>query len=203
MSKTAAWLFSPCSPHPQLSRAPEPLWPPTTRRVKRCPWQTTGARAVVAHKAKPWVPERQDIIWIDCNPQSRQRNARHSPFFGALAPSLQWAHLFGTRRMTTATTARATPLLWWLVWPAAQKRALSAVSCATNPIVWLACSPASPHPMRKASDAVFDEVRLVLHQIRSGIGIQAWHLSRPKLLLIPLPKVRDTALNHLGSTHTV
>ena len=28
-----------------------------------------AARPAAAGKRRPWVPDRQDIIWIDCNPQ--------------------------------------------------------------------------------------------------------------------------------------
>ena len=30
--------------------------------------------------AKPWAPQRQDVIWIDCNPQSGQEMRDVHPF---------------------------------------------------------------------------------------------------------------------------
>ena len=36
-------------------------------------------RAVVA-AAKPWVPDRQEVIWIDCNPQAGREMRDPHPF---------------------------------------------------------------------------------------------------------------------------
>jgi len=45
------------------------------------------ATPVAARKRKPWVPDRQDIIWIDCNPQiGRERRDVH-PFL-VLSPRI-------------------------------------------------------------------------------------------------------------------
>ncbi len=39
-----------------------------------------GAKPATAGKRKPWVPERQNIIWIDCNPQVGREMRDIHPF---------------------------------------------------------------------------------------------------------------------------
>jgi len=41
----------------------------------------------VVKKSKSWSPERQDIIWIDCNPQSGQEMRDIHPFL-VLSPGI-------------------------------------------------------------------------------------------------------------------
>ncbi len=38
------------------------------------------ARQAAVGKRKPWVPDRQDIIWIDCNPQVGREMRDVHPF---------------------------------------------------------------------------------------------------------------------------
>jgi len=38
-------------------------------------------------KRKPWVPDRQDVIWIDCNPQTGQEMRDIHPFL-VLSPRI-------------------------------------------------------------------------------------------------------------------
>ena len=46
-----------------------------------------AAKPAAASKRKPWIPDRQDIIWIDCNPQvGREMRDRH-PFL-VLSPRI-------------------------------------------------------------------------------------------------------------------
>ncbi|MBI5626989.1 MAG: type II toxin-antitoxin system PemK/MazF family toxin [Nitrosomonadales bacterium] len=45
------------------------------------------ARSVAAGKRKPWVPDRQDIIWIDCNPQVGREMRDVHPFL-VLSPRI-------------------------------------------------------------------------------------------------------------------
>jgi len=46
-----------------------------------------AARAAAAGKRKSWVPDRQDIIWIDCNPQVRREMRDVHPFL-VLSPRI-------------------------------------------------------------------------------------------------------------------
>ena len=39
-----------------------------------------ATRPAAAGKRKPWVPDRQDIIWIDCNPQVGREMRDVHPF---------------------------------------------------------------------------------------------------------------------------
>lgn len=39
-----------------------------------------ATRPKAASKRKPWVPDRQDIIWIDCNPQVGREMRDVHPF---------------------------------------------------------------------------------------------------------------------------
>ena len=46
-----------------------------------------AARPAAAGKPKPWVPDRQDIIWIDCNPQVGREMRDVHPFL-VLSPRI-------------------------------------------------------------------------------------------------------------------
>ncbi len=46
-----------------------------------------AARPTTAGKRKPWVPDRQDIIWIDCNPQVGREMRDVHPFL-VLSPRI-------------------------------------------------------------------------------------------------------------------
>lgn len=45
------------------------------------------ARQAAVGKRKPWVPDRQDIIWIDCNPQVGREMRDVHPFL-VLSPRI-------------------------------------------------------------------------------------------------------------------
>ena len=46
-----------------------------------------AVKSAVPRKRSPWVPERQDIIWIDCNPQVGQEMRDVHPFL-VLSPRI-------------------------------------------------------------------------------------------------------------------
>ena len=46
-----------------------------------------AARPAASGKRKPWVPDRQDIIWIDCNPQVWREMRDVHPFL-VLSPCI-------------------------------------------------------------------------------------------------------------------
>jgi mRNA interferase MazF len=46
-----------------------------------------AARSAAVRKRKPWVPDRQDIIWIDCNPQVGREMRDVHPFL-VLSPRI-------------------------------------------------------------------------------------------------------------------
>lgn len=122
---------------------------------------------MVSHKAKPWVPERQDIIWIDCNPQAGKEMRDIHPFL-VLSPRAfnERTSLVLGLPMTTATYNAGNPFAVVAGLASGSKAgAVSDVLCHQPKSFDWRVRQASPHPMRKASDAVFDEVLLVLHQI--------------------------------------
>ena len=46
-----------------------------------------AASPAAGHKRKPWVPDRQDVIWIDCNPQVGREMRDVHPFL-VLSPRI-------------------------------------------------------------------------------------------------------------------
>ena len=46
-----------------------------------------AARPAASGKRKPWAPERQDVIWIDCNPQVGREMRDVHPFL-VLSPRI-------------------------------------------------------------------------------------------------------------------
>jgi mRNA interferase MazF len=122
---------------------------------------------VVASSKKAWTPDRQDIIWIDCNPQAgREMRDRH-PFL-VLSPRNfnERTSLVIGLPMTTAENNADNPFA------VAVGRAGGAKSGKTSYVLchqpksfdWRVREGA-PHPMKRITDARFAEVCSVLNQI--------------------------------------
>jgi mRNA interferase MazF len=122
---------------------------------------------VVTGKKADWVPDRQDIIWIDCNPQAgREMRDRH-PFL-VLSPrsfNASTSLVIGLP-MTTAEYNADNPFA------VAAGMAVGAKSGKTSYV--LCHQPKSfdwrvrhgaPHPMGRLSDARFAQACLILNQI--------------------------------------
>lgn len=114
-----------------------------------------------------WVPERQDIIWIDCNPQAgREMRDRH-PFL-VLSPRAfnERTALVVGLPMTTAAYNADNPFA------VIAGRAGGAKSGKTSYVLchqpksfdWRT-REAAPHPMKRLDDERFAEVCGVLNQI--------------------------------------
>ena len=114
-----------------------------------------------------WVPERQSVIWIDCNPQAGQEMRDIHPFL-VLSP-----RAFNDRTslvigllMTTAAYNADNPFAV----PAGIASGIKAdkTSCVLchqpKSFDWRA-RQASPHPMKQLNSAAFAEVCGVLNQI--------------------------------------
>ena len=123
---------------------------------------------MVARKAKAaWVPDRQEIVWIDCNPQAgREMRDRH-PFL-VLSPSA-----FNSRTslviglpMTTAEYNADNPFAV-AVGAAKGARAgkTSYVLCHQPKSFDWRIRDAAPHPLKRLPDLRFAEVCAVLNQI--------------------------------------
>jgi mRNA interferase MazF len=123
---------------------------------------------VVAAKAKPvWIPDRQDIIWIDCNPQAgREMRDRH-PFL-VLSPRAFNAHtsLVIGLPMTTAEYNADNPFAVAVGFAHGDKAGkTSYVLCHQPKSFDWRIRNASPHPLKRLSDSPFVEVCGVLNQI--------------------------------------
>jgi mRNA interferase MazF len=116
---------------------------------------------------KDWVPERQDVVWIDCNPQAgREMRDRH-PFL-VLSPSqfnARTALVIGLP-MTTADYNADNPFAI-AVGKAGGKKAskTSYVLCHQPKSFDWRVRDAAPHPLKRLADARFAEVCAVLNQI--------------------------------------
>jgi mRNA interferase MazF len=110
------------------------------------------------------VPERQDIIWIDCNPQAGQEMRDVHPFL-VLSP-----RSFNDRTslviglpMTTAAYNADNPFA--VVAGGAKVGKPSYVLCHQPKSFDWRARQASPHPMKQLNPTAFAEVCGVLNQI--------------------------------------
>jgi len=123
---------------------------------------------VVAPKRKAaWAPDRQDIIWIDCNPQAGSEMRDRHPFV-VLSP-----HAFNTRTslviglpMTTAEYNADNPFAIAVgVAKGVKAGKVSYVLCHQPKSFDWRIREAAPHPLKRMPDAPFAEACAVLNQI--------------------------------------
>lgn len=122
---------------------------------------------MVAAAKLSWVPERQDVVWIDCNPQAgREMRDRH-PFL-VLSPRSfnERTSLVIGLPMTTAEYNADNPFAV-VAGAAGGARAgkVSYVLCHQPKSFDWRVRDAAPHPMKRLTDARFAEVCGVLNQI--------------------------------------
>lgn len=122
---------------------------------------------MVAAAKLSWVPERQDVVWIDCNPQAgREMRDRH-PFL-VLSPRSfnERTSLVIGLPMTTAEYNADNPFAV-VAGAAGGARAgkASYVLCHQPKSFDWRVRDAAPHPMKRLTDARFAEVCGVLNQI--------------------------------------
>jgi mRNA interferase MazF len=117
---------------------------------------------------KGWVPDRQDIIWIDCNPQRGQEMKDLHPFL-VLSPKAfnQKTSLVVGLPMTTASYNANNPFAVVAGTAKGAKKAglTSYVLCHQPKSFDWVIRNASPHSDKRVSDAVLAEVLTVLNQI--------------------------------------
>ena len=127
---------------------------------------------MVAKKLPPgkrpvWVPDRQDIIWIDCNPQAGREMRDVHPFL-VLSPRNfnEKTSLVIGLPMTTAAYNADNPFAV-AVGTAKGKKAgeTSYVLCHQPKSFDWRLRDAKPHPLAKLSDALFQAVCERLNQI--------------------------------------
>ena len=122
---------------------------------------------MVARKKLEWVPERQEIIWIDCNPQAgREMRDRH-PFL-VLSPRAfnERTSLVIGLPMTTAPYNASNPFAVAVgMAVGAKSDKTSYVLCHQPKSFDWRIGEAAGHPMGSLSDARFAEVCGVLNQI--------------------------------------
>ncbi len=122
---------------------------------------------MVARQARAWVPDRQDVIWIDCNPQAGREMRDVHPFL-VLSP-----RIFNDRTslvlglpMTTAAYNADNPFAVQAGVAGGRKTgAASYVLCHQPKSFDWRVRGGRAHPMRRIADPVFTEVLVVLNQI--------------------------------------
>jgi mRNA interferase MazF len=116
---------------------------------------------------KSWVPDRKDIIWIDCNPQQGQEMRDVHPFL-VLSPSQFNARtsLVIGLPMTTAQYNEDNPFAL-PVGNAKGRKAdkISYILCHQPESFDWRQRLARPHSMGQIQDSFFNEVRAMLNQI--------------------------------------
>lgn len=116
---------------------------------------------------RPWVPERQDIIWINCNPQAGNEMRDLHPFL-VLSPRAfnERTSLVIGLPMTTAEYNSDNPFAV-AVGDARGKKAekTSYVLCHQPKSFDWRSRKASPHPLKRLADGHFAECCIRLNQI--------------------------------------
>lgn len=114
-----------------------------------------------------WAPDRQDVIWIDCNQQAGQEMRDIHPFL-VLSPRAfnHRTSLVIGLPMTTATYNADNPFAVVAGVAKGAKAGKSSYVLCHQPksIDWRA-RQASPHPLKRLNDAAFAQVRRLLNQI--------------------------------------
>ena len=131
----------------------------------------SGSRRAPAEKraSKAWVPERQDVIWIDCNPQAGGEMRDLHPML-VLSPGAFNARtgLVIGLPMTTAAYNATNPFAVAVGAAGRRKPGKTSYVLCHQPksFDWRA-RRAKPHPQSPLADAAFAKACAVLNQIIS------------------------------------
>jgi len=121
----------------------------------------------MVRRSKTWVPDRQDIIWIDCNPQRGREVRDVHPFLVlSLGSFNERTSLVIGLPMTTAAYNADNPFA--VAAGAASGRKVgqtSYVLCHQPKSFDWRQRDGAPHPMKRLSDVLFAEVLRLLNQI--------------------------------------
>ena len=122
---------------------------------------------MVGRPRTAWIPDRQDIVWIDCNPQAGREMRDLHPFL-VVSPRTfnERTSLVIGLPMTTAESNADNPFAV-AVGPATGRKAgkTSYVLCHQPKSFDWRVRGARPHPLKGLSDALFAEVCQRLNQI--------------------------------------
>lgn len=122
---------------------------------------------MVSRARNTWVPERQDVIWIDCNPQAEREMRDVHPFL-VLSPKAfnQHTSLVIGLPMSTAPYNATNPFAVAVGTASGRKSgATSYVLCHQPKSFDWRMRGGAPHPMKRIGEDRFAEVLLVLNQI--------------------------------------
>lgn len=117
--------------------------------------------------AAAWVPERQDIVWIDCDPQAgREMRDRHPFVVLSPRPFNERTSLVIGLPMTTAECNADNPFAIAVGQAAGRRTGKTRYVLCHQPksLDWRV-REAAPHPMKRLSDELFAEACAVLNQI--------------------------------------
>ncbi len=117
--------------------------------------------------AATWIPDRQDVIWIDCNPQAGQEMRDIHPFL-VLSPRAfndRTSLVIGLPMTTAAYNADNPFAVVTGLAGGAKAGKTSYVLCHQPKSFDWRARQACPHPMKTLNDALFAQVRAVLNQI--------------------------------------
>ncbi len=124
-------------------------------------------RKAAASKAAPWAPDRQDVIWIDCNPQAGREMRDVHPFL-VLSPRVfnEKTSLVIGLPMTTAAYNADNPFAVAVGQASGRKAGqTSYVLCHQPKAFDWRLRGGKAHPLGKLGDAAFAEVCERLNQI--------------------------------------
>lgn len=122
---------------------------------------------VTGRRTAPWVPDRQDIIWIDCNPQAGREIRDRHPFL-VLSPRAfneRTSRVVGLPMTTAAYNADNPFAVVAGKAGGARTGKTSYVLCHQPKSFDWRVREAAPHPMKRLADEPFTEVCGVLNQI--------------------------------------
>jgi len=121
----------------------------------------------VAKAGAGWTPDRQEVVWIDCNPQAGREMRDVHPFL-VLSPRSfnERTSLVIGLPMTTAEYNADNPFAV-AIGPATRRNATktSYVLCHQPKSFDWRVRRASPHPLKRVADAPFAEACAILNQI--------------------------------------
>ncbi len=114
----------------------------------------------------PWVPQRQDIIWIDCTPQAGREMRDIHPFL-VLSPRIfnDKTSLVIGLPMTTAAYNADNPFAIAVGRVGKKEQKASFVLCHQPKSFDWRVRQARPHPLKKLANTSFEEVCACLNQI--------------------------------------
>jgi mRNA interferase MazF len=121
----------------------------------------------MSKSSSTWVPDRQNIIWIDCNPQMGQEMRDLRPFL-VLSPRAfnDKTSLVIGLPMTTAEYNKTNPFAVSVGAASKSKASKSSYVLCHQPksFDWR-MRKAKSHPLKTLNDALFSDVRERLNQI--------------------------------------